>query len=102
MFYVIYLPNARRNVVIPNKWIFNHEKQMNKDMFHGINPNQTVLCYFSPNAYNGNGEPNPDFPPNFAMPADVTDFPNEGCFKAKIKTFRGKCFTQSITYSLKD
>lgn len=89
MFYVVYLEVPRRNIIIPCKWILNYERQMEKDMFFGVNPSQRILVFYSPNAYDADGRPYEDFQPNFRLDVD-TNFPNEGCFIAKPKTFKGK------------
>lgn len=90
MFYVIYLKNAARNVIVPQTWIFNYEIQMEKDMYFGVNPTQAVMCFYDPVAYNENGEPDKSVIPNFNMPVDEARFPNRGCYKGKIKMFKGK------------
>lgn len=85
------LINYRKNIIIPNTWIKDHEKQLDKDMFHGVNPSQTVLIYYDPNAYT-DGVPNKEKKPNFAIQNAL--FPSEGCYKAKEIAFRGKHYRQ--------
>ncbi|XP_031630860.1 uncharacterized protein LOC116345565 [Contarinia nasturtii] len=97
MFYVVYLINPRLNVIVPQKWILNHEKQLEKDMFFGVNSNQVVLCYYSSDAYNHQGEPDTEILPNFNLPIDC-EFPNEGCYKAKIKVFKMN-FDDALAYA---
>lgn len=60
---------------------------MEKDMFFGVNPSQRLLCYYSPRAYDVDGRPDENFPPNFEL-AVQDEFPIEGCFIAKPKTFK--------------
>lgn len=89
MFYVVFLKVPRRNVLVPNTWVYNYESQMNKDMFHGVNPAQSVLCFYSPDAYDDAGLPQ-IVEPNFNYPVNEVQFPNEGCYEARIKIFKGK------------
>lgn len=94
MYYVVYLKVPRRNVVNPYTWVYNCEKQMNKDMFHGVNPSQKVLCYYSPTAYNEIGVPG-NIVLNFNLPING-EFPNEGCYNGKIKVFKGNGLKQNV------
>lgn len=89
MFYVVNLKKPRQNQIVPQTWILNSEKQMEKEMYFGVNSTQLVLCYYSPNAYDENGKPDKTVQPNFNLPVDGR-FPSEGCFKARIKMFKSK------------
>lgn len=97
MFYIVNLIEYRKNIIVPSTWIMNHELQMEKDMFHGVNPTQKILIYYDPNSYI-NGVPDMDKQPNFAI--RNAEFPNEGCYKAKSLAFRSKHIILKLLFFL--
>lgn len=96
MFYVVYLTEIKRHIIIPKTWIYDAEAVFEKfTNTNGLNSSQVHLCYFSTNAdamvfENEENIPNGKFRPNF-LAAPGTEFPlDEGTFFCEIEAFRGK------------
>lgn len=71
MFFVVFLPPLRKNVIIPANWIYNIEDHLEKFINNGLNKNQWFLFYYTtkPQAFvnNANDQPDEDFTPDFTL-----------------------------------
>lgn len=94
MFFVMYLPTLKKNVIIPIEWINDVENHVEKFINNGLNRNQWFLCYYTtnPTAF-VDDQPNKNYIPDFTL-ALVTKFnPNgefDGCFHGKLVHFNRK------------
>lgn len=94
MYFVVYLPSLKRNVVLPASWILNVEDHYEKFINLSINRSQWFLCYYTNNdAAFVDGKPDEKFEVNFKLPmiqiANTAD-PFNGCFLGKLKHFNSK------------
>lgn len=88
MFLVIYSIGSRTFLVIPAKWVKNHEKVMEKSMNYSINTNQVHRCFFT-NNIDENGQT--DAEPNFhAQMANEVLLDGECCFLGLLVKFFGE------------
>lgn len=89
MFFIVYIIEASRYVVVPHTWIMGLRQQMEKFMNYGLNRNQkfTVFYTTSPFACDEEGVPQVEFIPDFyiTMPAV---FPAEGLYKCYLRACR--------------
>lgn len=92
MFVVVYLLDAKKNIIVPETFIYelNEEKLKN----YGANRNQSHLIYWSNAASDGiDGVPNPDFPTDFTLPPTNVHPPREieeTCYIVRLKRFFSK------------
>lgn len=94
MFYIVRLIDFGVKIVIPQNWIQDHRKLLERYMYYGIKKTQTHLCYYSQK----NGAiimaddimiPNGNFEPNFRAPLS-SYFPcDEGTFRCQVIEFKG-------------
>lgn len=99
MFFVVRLIDIGVEIVIPQIWIRNGEKILERYMFYGIKNDQRHLCYYSVQdgatiLINGKMIPNENFVPNFRAQLSVI-FPfdgsiDEGVFNCRIFAFKGQ------------
>lgn len=85
-FVVVYLVDAKRNVIVPENWVQDLNNAKLKNL--GKNSNQIFLMFWS----STNDEANWDKEPNFGAPL-VKDYcpTHDGvCFICKVKKFFGK------------
>lgn len=102
MFFVAYLKELEKNVVLPATWICNIDNHMEKFVNNSINCNQSFLCYYTNNedAFI-DGCPNEEFAPNFQLPMVQhinSDSLFEGCFSAKLRKYKSKYFNRMSAY----
>lgn len=92
MYFVVYLTEANRNIVIPVRWVPEYEIYLERFFNHSVNTTQTHLCYYNAcgDAINLNGQPNSEFEPNFEaeIKSELTE--SEGCYNCKIIAFKCK------------
>lgn len=69
MYFVVFLPPLRRNVLIPVEWIFDIENHLEKFINHGLNSNQWFLCYYTtnPHAFTDDQQPDKGYVPDFTL-----------------------------------
>lgn len=95
MFYVVFLNDFARNIVIPCSWIRDEAQMMRKFVNSGINSAQTHWCYFNSTMAaqierNGKMVPNGTVTPDFSIPQSE-EFPcDEGIFKCRVLAFYGE------------
>lgn len=92
MFFVVFLSEVKKLVVVPKEWINESEKNWEKFVNNGLNSSQKFKCFYSEgeNAILPDGKPNSDYPPSFERKSD--EFPNEGWYTAKLVMFKGKYY----------
>lgn len=97
MFYVVYLPDIGKNIIVPHTWIKDAQRQFEKIVFSGVKRQlkQKQVCFWSnnPNATtceNGQDIPKANFVPNFSVDRSKTFPCEEGTFVCQIMTFRGE------------
>lgn len=82
MFFVAFLLESEKNVVIPIEWIYENVKQWEKYVNSGLNSNQIHRIYFE------NEDPeNEPGDANFTLDLDAQWFPDRGCYSAKLVKF---------------
>lgn len=96
MFFVVFLPVLKRNVVLPAAWIEKIDDHLEKFMNYSVNSSQSFRCYYTTNelAFDNEGRPKEDISPDFSLDLITKielndDF--DGCFTGKIKKFKCKC-----------
>lgn len=69
MFFVVFLPALKKNVVLPAEWIYNIGDHLEKFINNSLNKNQWFLCYYTTSvaAFNDDHQPNKDVVPDFAL-----------------------------------
>lgn len=93
MFYVVYLIESKRNVILPVHWVDGNQNQLEKFINYGVNNNQKHRCYFN------NNRNLFDIQPNFDdFPVGNSHFPDEGCYIGKIVKFKRMYFHYLSTY----
>lgn len=87
----MHLLRSKKNVIVPINWIKGAEDQWDKFVNYGVNSNQKFICFFTMahDSMDENGKPYIDYPPNFQASMQI-DFPEEGCYFAKILKFKCK------------
>lgn len=93
MFVVVYLLESKKNVIVPEKFIYGLSEEKLKN--YGANHNQSHRIYWSEAALEGVDQiPNPDFPTNFFLPTTTVHPPPneivETCYTGRLKRFFGK------------
>lgn len=70
MYYVVFFVDLTKNFIVPKQWI--KDIKLHKEKFYNfsLNSNQIFTCYYTNNedAFDADGLPKSDFPPNFAAP----------------------------------
>lgn len=92
MFVVVFLCDARKNIVVPQSFIFGLSQQLLNN--YGRSRSRKFLIFWSKNAIIGdNDEPMLNFTPNFALNVSATFPPerDECCYIGQIRYFFGKC-----------
>lgn len=89
MFFEVFLTKPKKFVVVPSSWILGIDAQWEKFVNQSLNRNQKFLVFYStrPEAIDADQRPNEDFVPDFDLRTDI-DYPNEGCYVAKLVTFK--------------
>lgn len=87
MYYVAYLLQPHKNIVVPVSWVYHNEKQWQKFVNMGLNTNQTHRIFYTKNsaAWKDNDEPIGSYAPDFIL--DALQFPDEGCYEGKLVKF---------------
>lgn len=69
MYFVVFLPALKKNVVLPAEWIYNVGDHLEKFINNGLNKNQWFLCYYTTKeaAFNDDHQPNKDAIPDFSL-----------------------------------
>lgn len=47
MYFVVYFVKAKKHLVIPKHWVFEHETALEKFINYSLNSNQSHMCYFA-------------------------------------------------------
>lgn len=84
MFFIAYLVDVKKSIVVPAVWVYNFEELIQKFIRKSINSNQKCLIYFSKKTVDG--IPDGEIDANFTAPSSNI-FPSigeEACFVAKI------------------
>lgn len=91
MFYVVYLVDFKKNIIVPENWILHIQDHLEKFINNGLNKNQTFACFFTnnPMAFHENGTPRTDFRPSCNNQFSE-QFPDEGLYMVKLKRFQSK------------
>lgn len=102
MYFVVHLLKSGKHIVVPKTWIQSIDEHWEKFVNKSINRNQKFLCFYSERgeAMNEEGKPNSEFVPNFSLCIDP-DFPNDGCYMAKLILYKGKSFKLYYKLSFK-
>ncbi|XP_055309118.1 uncharacterized protein LOC129573007 [Sitodiplosis mosellana] len=79
VYFVVFLRELRKNVVLPATWIKDIDKHYEKFMNNSLNSAQQHLCF-----YNSNAEAQIDGRPDENV---VPDFNSEHCFHGKLKHY---------------
>lgn len=88
MFFVVYSIRERKFLVVPVKWVKNHQKVFEKSVNYSINSNQIHRCFFS-NNINENGETG--LLSDFRAPIANDEFSYDHfCFYGLLVTYFGK------------
>lgn len=85
MFAVVFLCDAKKHIIVPQKFIFGLSQQSLNN--NGKNRNRKFLIFWSENALRGE-IPDPDYLPNFALNLSDNIPPigrKEACYVAQIK-----------------
>lgn len=94
MYFVVFIENLKRNVVLPASWVKDVASHFEKFMNKSINCSQKQLCYYTsnPDAFGENDCPKSDWEPRFdTMVAEVKDDDSfDGCFTCLLKQFKSK------------
>lgn len=105
---LVYLVHARKNTVVPEKFVYSLHDIKLKNL--SVNRNQNYRIYFSQELFDlmKNGEEPIDMQPNFSLPI-TKNYPlengvTETCFIGRTKKFYGKLYFIFIllTYFHKD
>lgn len=81
-YFVVFLRELRKNVVLPSTWIKDIDKHYAKFINNSLNRSQLYLCYYTTNdEAHIDGRPNENF---------QADFNSEYCFHGKLKRYYGK------------
>lgn len=99
MFVVVYLKDAKKNIIVPEEWIFDLDEQKLKN--HGANSNQNYLVFWSYYGIYGDDDiPNAAYEPNFFLDKMVEYPPPHGvaecCYIGRIKHFYPKLYSKII------
>lgn len=94
MFYVVRLIDFSVNIVIPQNWIQDNRKILERYMYYGIKKTQTHLCYYSQKncaiiMADDIMIPNGNFEPNFRAPMSSIFPCDEGTFRCQVIAFKG-------------
>lgn len=87
MYFVIYLLEPKRNVIVPIKWVKDGGQYLEKFVNNVINCNQTFLCFYTKT--NQALRPNLDIVPNFGSRLNRC-WPETGCYYGKLVKFKCK------------
>lgn len=92
MYFVVFLIEAKKIVVIPQTWIHGISDQWKKFINNSINRNQQYLCYYSEetHAQNAQGHPNGNFIPDWSTLITLNAvYPDTGCYYVNLLEFKG-------------
>lgn len=95
MYFVVYFVNAKKYLVIPKYWVFDHGVALEKFINYSLNSNQKHMCYF---ANDVDQDSMLWHEPNFDAPF-VNEFPfhgEEGRFIGLMKRFFSKCIFKNL------
>lgn len=103
MFVVVYIKSVKKNVVVPENWIYDINQELLKNK--GVNKNRDVLVYWSVDGLIDD-VPNGDYIPNFQaekseafpLPAGV----KEACYHARLIRYFGKKTMNKILYNFQN
>lgn len=76
-YYVVFLLEQRKHVVVPAIWIKDIQKHVEKFLNNSLNRSQKFLCFYRPD----DGRPDANAAP---------DFESEYCFIGQLKRYFGK------------
>lgn len=82
VYYVVFLLEQRKHVVVPATWIRDVQKHYEKFVNNSINRSQKFLCFYTTSEEaHIDGRPDENF---------VADFDSEHCFIGQLKRYHGK------------
>lgn len=94
MFFVIYLPPLKKNVIVPTEWIFDVGNHLEKFINKGLNTNQWFLCYYTTKtAAFIDDQPDKNYDPDFSLELITkinADGEYDGCFVGLLVHFKSK------------
>lgn len=91
MYFVVYLPALKKNVILPDTWIHDIQNHFEKFVNKSINSSQLYLCYYTTNnAAFVDTCPDKDFQPDFDsnIITEMNDDEFDGCFLGKLKQYK--------------
>lgn len=92
MFFVVYLIEAKKKVIIPQTWVRGIDQQWKKFLNKSINRNQKYLCFYSDDAHtkDDQGRPNGNFVPDWSSLVTLQAvYPTTGCYYANLIAYKG-------------
>lgn len=92
MYFIVYLENLRKNVILPKTWIKDIDDHMEKFLNYGLNTVQRFMCFYTKNELTFdpiNGSPYENYPANFDLPLNNT-IDDEGFYTCQLKKFKSK------------
>lgn len=95
MYFVVYLVELKKNVILPTGWIKDVSLHLEKFINNSLNRSQALLCYFTTNpaAFDDKNCPRTDWTPNFSsmVTSDGGDLDGgfDGCFVGLLQQFKG-------------
>lgn len=90
MFITAFIVSVKKNVIIPEEWVFDVNQELLKNK--GVNSNRNVLIYWSKSAIGNDGIPNAMHVPNFSATKSVVFPPttDEACYLARTTHYFGE------------
>lgn len=91
MFVVVHIKSAKKNVVVPENWIYDINQELLKNK--GVNGNRDILVFWSLDGL-VDDIPNDEYAPNFTVEkAEAFPLPSgvkEACYIARMVRYFGK------------
>lgn len=100
MYYIVYLKDWKKNVIVPKQWIKDVKLHKEKFYNNSVNSSQIFTCFYTnnPNAFDQDGFPQDTYAPDFQ--ARFCDGSNdEGLYRVQLRAYKGEegCF-RSVTF----
>lgn len=99
MYYVVFLVDLKKSVIVPKQWIKDIKSHKEKFYNRSLNSAQIFACFYTneKEAFDKDGLPSGKFSPNFAARASKT-LNGEGLFRVQLKTFKGNYFSVAFIF----
>lgn len=96
MLVVVYLTDAKKNIIIPQHWIMALSQETLNNVGKASYQNRRI--YWTSHGLNNDEIPDGSIPPNFRLPLSKKFPPPEGlletCYIARVKRFCGEYYNQ--------